>query len=41
VFWASIHGLIVLQLAGRIPAEIGFERLRRTALGAMMRGLRP
>ncbi len=40
VFWASIHGLIVLHLAGRIPAEIGFERIRRTALGALMRGLR-
>jgi AcrR family transcriptional regulator len=40
VFWATIHGLIVLDLAGRIPAEPGFEALRRTALGALMRGLR-
>jgi AcrR family transcriptional regulator len=40
VFWATIHGLIVLDLAGRIPADPGFEALRRTALGALMRGLR-
>jgi len=41
VFWATIHGLILLDLAGRLPAEPGFETLRRTALGALMRGLRP
>jgi AcrR family transcriptional regulator len=41
VFWASIHGLIVLHFAGRIPDAIGFEHIRRTALGALMRGLRP
>ena len=40
VFWAAIHGLIVLDLAGRIPAEPGFETLRRRTLGALMRGLR-
>jgi len=40
VFWAAIHGLIVLDLVGRIPAEPGFDSLRRTALGALMRGLR-
>ena len=40
VFWAAIHGLIVLDLAGRIPADPGFETLRRTVLGALMRGLR-
>ncbi len=40
VFWATIHGLIVLQLAGRLPPDPGFERLRLTALGALMRGLR-
>lgn len=41
VFWATIHGLVVLDLAGRLPAEPGFEALRLTALGALMRGLRP
>ena len=41
VFWATIHGLIVLELAGRLPDEPGFEALRVTALGALMRGLRP
>ena len=40
VFWAAIHGLIVLNLAGRIPADPGFEALRRRTLGALMRGLR-
>jgi|SRR5579862_3992125 AcrR family transcriptional regulator len=40
VFWAAIHGLIVLELAGRIPADPGFEVLRRRTLGALMRGLR-
>jgi hypothetical protein len=30
----------VLDLAGRIPADPGFEALRLTALGALMRGLR-
>jgi AcrR family transcriptional regulator len=41
VFWATIHGLIILQLAGRLPGEPGFEVIRRTALGALMRGLKP
>jgi AcrR family transcriptional regulator len=40
VFWAAIHGLVVLDLAGRIPADPGFEALRRRTLGALMRGLR-
>jgi AcrR family transcriptional regulator len=40
VFWAAIHGLVVLDLAGRLPAEPGFETLRLTLLGALMRGLR-
>ena len=40
VFWAAIHGLIVLDLAGRIPADPGFDALRRRTLGALMRGLR-
>ena len=40
IFWATIHGLVVLDLAGRIPPDPGFDALRRTALGALMRGLR-
>src|SRR3984957_4874812 len=40
VFWTAIHGLIVLALAGRIPADPGFDALRRRTLGALMRGLR-
>ncbi len=41
VFWAATHGLIVLDLAGCIPADPVFEMLRRRTLGALMRGLRP
>ena len=40
VFWAAIHGLIVLKLAGRLPAAPDFETLRRTTLGALMKGFR-
>ncbi|HEY2709329.1 MAG TPA: TetR/AcrR family transcriptional regulator [Caulobacteraceae bacterium] len=41
VFWAAIHGLVVLELAGRIPADPGFDRLRRITMGGLMRGFRP
>ena len=27
VFWAAIHGAVVLQLAGKLTAEFDFERL--------------
>jgi AcrR family transcriptional regulator len=40
VFWATIHGLIILRLAGRLPDDPGFETIRTTALSALMRGLR-
>lgn len=40
VFWAAIHGLIVLKLAGRLPRDPDFETLRRTTLGALMKGFR-
>jgi AcrR family transcriptional regulator len=39
-FWSAIHGLVVLDLAGRIPADPGFETIRLTLLRALMRGLR-
>jgi AcrR family transcriptional regulator len=38
VFWATIHGLVMLDLAGRVPDELGFERLRRLAMGGLMVG---
>jgi AcrR family transcriptional regulator len=41
VFWATMHGLIMLMLAKRIPNEPSFETIRKTALGALMRGFRP
>ena len=37
----AAKNLVVLDLAGRLPAEPGFETLRMTALGALMRGLAP
>ena len=40
VFWASLHGLIVLQLAGQLAAEPGFEKLRAATLDALVNGLR-
>jgi AcrR family transcriptional regulator len=40
-FWAAIHGLVVLDLAGRVPSEPGFETVRLTLLRALMRGLKP
>lgn len=41
MFWSSLHGLIVLQLAGQLAAEPGFERLRAATLDALVNGLRP
>lgn len=28
VVWAAFHGALMLQLAGKLPPEIGFERIR-------------
>lgn len=41
VFWANLHGLIVLQLAGQLEDQPGFERLRVAAFDALIQGLRP
>ncbi len=36
-----MHGLVMLLLSNRIPEEPGFEVIRQTTLGALMRGFRP
>jgi AcrR family transcriptional regulator len=40
LFWASLHGLIVLQLAGQLGPEPGFEALRAAMTQALVFGLR-
>ena len=39
VFWAALHGLIVLRLAGKLPPELDFGHLRATMNGALLWGL--
>jgi AcrR family transcriptional regulator len=38
--WAAIHGLVVLQLAGKLSSEVGFEAVRASLMGALARGYR-
>jgi AcrR family transcriptional regulator len=40
VFWAVIHGAVVLQLAGKLTPEFDFERLRAESLRAVFDGFR-
>ncbi len=40
LFWAGLHGLIVLQLAGQLAPEPGFEVLRAEMTRALVFGLR-
>ena len=39
VFWAALHGLIVLRLAGKLPVEPDFNHLRATMNNALLWGL--
>ena len=41
VFWAALHGLIVLRLAGKLSADVDFDHVRATMTGALGRGLAP
>ncbi len=41
VFWASLHGLIVLQLAKQLAPEPGFGKIREAMLQALVRGMQP
>jgi len=41
VFWASIHGLVVLHLAGKLPGPVGVETLRDESFRALFSAYRP
>lgn len=40
MFWASVHGAVILELAGMLPPG-GARTLQHTLDGVLMRGLRP
>jgi AcrR family transcriptional regulator len=41
VFWASLHGAVVLQLAGKLDAECDFETIIHEAYRALSAGFAP
>ena len=41
VFWASLHGAVVLQLAGKLDAECDFETIIHTSFDALSAGFAP
>jgi AcrR family transcriptional regulator len=40
VFWATMHGLVVLRLAGKLPETPDFETIRREAMRLLVIGAR-
>ena len=38
IFWAMVHGLVVLQLAGKLNPKPDFATLHRTAMSLLARG---
>ena len=38
IFWATVHGLIVLHLAGKLQPKPDFATLHRTAMSLLARG---
>ncbi|HXJ84883.1 MAG TPA: TetR/AcrR family transcriptional regulator [Candidatus Methylomirabilis sp.] len=40
VFWATLHGLVVLRLAGKLPAKPTFRTIQREALRLLVKGAR-
>lgn len=40
VFWATMHGLIVLHLAGKLPARPDFKTIQREAMRLLVAGAR-
>ena len=38
IFWATVHGLIVLHLAGKLKPKPDFATLHRAAMGLLARG---
>lgn len=41
VFWASLHGAIVLKLAGKLSAEFDFDRICNESFCVLFAGYRP
>jgi AcrR family transcriptional regulator len=41
VFWAALHGAVVLQLAGKLGPECDFETISSAAFHAISEGFRP
>jgi AcrR family transcriptional regulator len=39
-FWAALHGLVVLRLAGKLPPEPAFETIRAALMGLLVAGAR-
>ncbi|HYM01344.1 MAG TPA: TetR/AcrR family transcriptional regulator [Stellaceae bacterium] len=40
VFWAAVHGLVVLHLAGKLPGKPDFQTLYRTTMHLLAEGTR-
>jgi Tetracyclin repressor-like, C-terminal domain len=40
VFWATLHGLVVLHLAGKLPAKPDFRTLKEEAMRLLVAGAR-
>jgi len=40
VFWATMHGLVVLHLAGKLPKEPDFRTIQREAMRLLVAGAR-
>ena len=38
IFWATVHGLIVLHLAGKLQPKPDFATVHRTAMSLLARG---
>jgi len=38
VFWAALHGMVMLQLAGQLAPDCDFETIRRAAFAALGEG---
>ena len=41
IIWASLHGALVLQMAGKLSKSVDPSALRRQAFDAILRGLKP
>jgi AcrR family transcriptional regulator len=41
ILWAALHGGLVLQMAGKLSADVDPSALRRQAFEAILRGLKP